>query len=158
MPRTALYRHYDAEGRLLYVGVTDCLTERDKQHASKSVWHKDVARTDTEWCLSRDHAFALERVAIEYERPLHNVQFSAEAADRRAAQAGDFGPIFRIWSQMSDLAADLKVPYMTAVSWFQRGSFPAKRDLDLIEAARNRGAVITLEQIAAARKSKRSSC
>ena len=73
MTRTALYRHYDAAGSLLYVGITDCLSERDKQHRANAHWHGDVHRTETEWCLSRDHASALERVAIQFEGPLHNV-------------------------------------------------------------------------------------
>lgn len=73
MSRTALYRHYDAEGRLLYVGITDCLSARDKQHREVAAWHKDVVRSETQWCVSRQHAAALERVAIRFERPVYNV-------------------------------------------------------------------------------------
>lgn len=60
--------------------------------------------------------------------------------------------ISRIWPTMKELADDLGVPYSTAAAWFQRGSFPAKRDLDLIEAAQKRGQTLTLEQIAEARR------
>lgn len=60
--------------------------------------------------------------------------------------------ITRIWPTISELAADLGVPYTTAAAWHQRGSFPAKRDLDLIEAAKRRGESLTLEQIAEARR------
>ena len=60
--------------------------------------------------------------------------------------------ITRIWPKISELAEDLGVPYSTAAAWYQRGSFPAKRDLDLIAAARKRGGVLTLEQIAEARR------
>lgn len=81
MPRTALYRHFDAEGRLLYVGISECLGERDRQHAATAHWHGDVARTETQWCLSREHALALERVAIQFEAPAHNVALArAETA------------------------------------------------------------------------------
>jgi len=73
MTRTALYRHYDAAGALLYVGITDCLSERDKRHAATAHWHDLVHRTETEWCLSRGHALALEKVAIQFEKPLHNL-------------------------------------------------------------------------------------
>jgi hypothetical protein len=73
MTRCALYRHYDADNRLLYVGVTDCLSVRDRQHAATAVWHDKVARTETQWCLSRAHALALEAVAIVHEGPLYNV-------------------------------------------------------------------------------------
>lgn len=73
MRRTALYRHFDAEGRLLYVGITDGLTQRDKQHAHFSSWHDDVEETKTQWCLSRQHALDLEAVAIRHEKPIHNI-------------------------------------------------------------------------------------
>ena len=73
MARTALYRHFDADDRLLYVGISDCLSARDKQHAATAHWHVQVARTETQWCLSRNHAFALEKVAIQFETPLFNV-------------------------------------------------------------------------------------
>jgi len=72
MTRTALYRHYDADGCLLYVGITDCLSERDKQHAATSHWHGSVQSTVTEWCLSRQHALDLEAVAIKHEKPEFN--------------------------------------------------------------------------------------
>ncbi len=76
MTRTALYRHFDADGVLLYVGITDCLSQRDRQHAASSGWHAKVVRTETQWCLSREHAADLERVAVKHEKPLHNVQLS----------------------------------------------------------------------------------
>lgn len=60
--------------------------------------------------------------------------------------------IFRIWPTITELAADLGVPYTTAAAWHQRGTFPARRDLDLIEAAQKRGSKLTLEEIARARR------
>lgn len=57
-----------------------------------------------------------------------------------------------IWPRTTDLAEDLGVPYTTADSWKRRGSIPAARDLDLIEAAARRGVKITLEDIAQHRR------
>lgn len=73
MARTALYRHFDANNRLLYVGISDCLSERDRQHTATAHWHNAVARSEVQWCLNREHAAALEAVAIRFEMPLHNV-------------------------------------------------------------------------------------
>ena len=73
MTRTCIYRHFDAEGRLLYVGITAHLGERDKYHAATAVWHHAVVRSDVQWCLSREHAADLERVAVKHEQPLYNV-------------------------------------------------------------------------------------
>lgn len=56
--------------------------------------------------------------------------------------------ITSIWPQLSDLAADLQKPYTTVQSWVQRRSIPARYDLKLIEAAKKRGAVLTLQQLA----------
>ena len=71
--KTALYRHFDADGRLLYVGISDALSARDQQHRAVAPWHSQIVRTETQWLNSRDHAVALERVAIQYEKPLHNL-------------------------------------------------------------------------------------
>lgn len=74
MSRVALYRHYDATSKLLYVGVTSDLPKRTATHAKSSDWFGDVATTRVEWCVSREHALALEAVAISFEKPLHNKQ------------------------------------------------------------------------------------
>lgn len=73
MTRTALYRHYDKAGTLLYVGITDALAARDKQHLQDASWFKDVSSTSTQWLETREHARALESVAIQHENPIHNV-------------------------------------------------------------------------------------
>lgn len=77
MTRTALYRHYDATGALLYVGITDCLSGRDKQHAATSHWHCNVQNTTTIWYDTRSDAIAAEREAIRNESPKHNIQNAA---------------------------------------------------------------------------------
>ena len=61
----------------------------------------------------------------------------------------------RIWSTVAELAADMGVPYTTAHSWLARGRIPADRDLDLVEAAKRRGHVLTLEELAHARRAQR---
>ncbi|MBC22308.1 MAG: hypothetical protein CMJ32_00120 [Phycisphaerae bacterium] len=79
MSRTALYRHYNRDGCLLYVGVTDDLSARTEAHERGSDWFASVARTDIQWCLSREHALALEAVAIVHEKPAHNRAHSGRA-------------------------------------------------------------------------------
>ncbi len=60
--------------------------------------------------------------------------------------------IFAIWPTTAELAADLRVPYTTAASWRQRGSIPAKHDMDLIAAAAARGQILKLETLAELRR------
>ena len=68
----AVYRFYDAEDRLLYVGVTSSLGVRFGAHSRRD-WWSDVARNTVEWYDTRAEALAVEMRAIDTEAPLHNV-------------------------------------------------------------------------------------
>lgn len=70
--RTALYRHYDAHGALLYVGISLNPFSRTRQHRN-APWAELVARIDIEWFPCRDSALDAETVAIQAETPKHNI-------------------------------------------------------------------------------------
>lgn len=73
--RTALYRLYDAEGRLMYIGISANPGERLKAHRynlGRQEWARLVARQAIEWHPSRSAALEAEEVAIRRERPPHN--------------------------------------------------------------------------------------
>ena len=70
---TALYRHFDADGRLLYVGISLNAIARLTQHRLTAHWFRSIARIEIEWHESRELAEAAEREAIKQERPAHNV-------------------------------------------------------------------------------------
>jgi hypothetical protein len=74
--RTALYRLFDAEGRLLYVGVAFNPEVRWKDHAKDKPWWGDVERKTVAWCETRTDALLDEAEAIRTERPLYNVKDS----------------------------------------------------------------------------------
>lgn len=59
--------------------------------------------------------------------------------------------IVDIWPSVAELARDLSLPYPTVAAWRQRGNIPARYDLSLVAAARSRGVVLTLDQLAEAR-------
>lgn len=69
---TYVYRYYDADGRLLYVGSTNGLSSRDAAHKREKPWYPVVARRTTQGPIPRQHALLLEHVAIRDEEPLHN--------------------------------------------------------------------------------------
>lgn len=71
--KTALYRHFDGEGRLLYVGVSLSPTYRLRQHLDCSAWYQSIATVAIEWFPSRASALSAERAAIKAERPEFNV-------------------------------------------------------------------------------------
>jgi len=72
MKRTAVYRHYNADGCLLYVGISISPIYRTAQHVKNSDWACDVTRIDLEWFDDRASAADAEAKAIKAERPLHN--------------------------------------------------------------------------------------
>lgn len=71
MTETALYRHFDAEGRLLYVGISLSAIQRLSQHLA-SAWAKDIRNVTVEILPTREDALAAEATAIREEQPLHN--------------------------------------------------------------------------------------
>lgn len=70
--RTALYRLHDLDGHLLYVGITDNLERRWKDHQYTKSWWKKVARKDVEWFGSRKAAADAEAAEIREKRPPFN--------------------------------------------------------------------------------------
>lgn len=86
--RCALYRHYDDQDVLLYVGITDNLGERTNGgHARSSDWVRFAARAEAEWHDSRELASSAERKAVREERPVFNRQYAEWDVDR---EIGDY--------------------------------------------------------------------
>lgn len=71
---TALYSLFDADGSLLYVGVTDRMSARFKQHAGEKDWWPQVARRTFVEYGTRAEALAAESALISSERPPCNVR------------------------------------------------------------------------------------
>lgn len=69
---TALYRIYDADGALLYVGISIRLPERVAEHSKDKPWWMSAARIDLEHFPDRTSAGIAEAAAIRAERPIHN--------------------------------------------------------------------------------------
>lgn len=68
-----LYRFYNAEGHLLYVGITSNPPARFSQHRQQKQWWSDVATIQLEQFADRDQLAAAEIKAIRQEKPLHNI-------------------------------------------------------------------------------------
>ncbi|GAA1887886.1 hypothetical protein GCM10009837_07130 [Streptomyces durmitorensis] len=72
---TALYRYFDADDVLLYVGISNKPDFRAKAHLYESRrddWPKRAGRRTDEWHASRPLALKAEEVAIKTEKPLYN--------------------------------------------------------------------------------------
>lgn len=83
--RTALYRHFDADGTLLYVGIARDPDKRLALHGYTARWRDYSARCEIEWHETRQDALRAERAAIAAERPIFNV--SGSLVDPAVAEA-----------------------------------------------------------------------
>jgi hypothetical protein len=86
--RTALYRHWDADGELLYVGISLSAVGRLAQHRASAPWFVDIANVTIEWFDTRAEAQAAEIEAITLEHPLHNKAHRAANDNQTSVRAG----------------------------------------------------------------------
>jgi len=86
--KTSLYRHYNSNGDLLYVGVSLSTLQRLGQHADHSDWFLSIARVTIEHLETREAALDAERAAVIREKPLHNIHHkkAAEEALRKTRE------------------------------------------------------------------------
>lgn len=69
---TALYRLYDANDVLLYLGISWNPKARWEQHYNDKHWVHQVVRTTVEWYPTRWAALAAEKKATLLEKPQHD--------------------------------------------------------------------------------------
>lgn len=69
-----LYRLFDEDDRLLYVGITVMPGTRFNQHRREKWWFEDVTRWELETHPDQRSARNAERFAIADEGPLYNKQ------------------------------------------------------------------------------------
>jgi hypothetical protein len=77
-----VYRHFDAQGRLLYVGRSNNWADRTRSHRKYSHWFKSVANMSVEHFDTHAQCVAAEAEAIRRERPLFNIALNDGAPKR----------------------------------------------------------------------------
>lgn len=89
----ALYRWFDWDDRLLYVGITRDMATRQGSHALKSSWSRFSARCMVERAPTRAVIEAMEYSAIKSEKPLfnHTHNDTPEARQRLVAYLVEHG-------------------------------------------------------------------
>ena len=95
---TLLYRLFDAEWNLLYIGVAFDLAKRLWEHASAQMWWPEVAHCTAALYGNREDAEAAEDAAIKAERPKCNVRGALGPERPRSAQQ---------WTRPERMRADL---------------------------------------------------
>ena len=71
-----LYRHFDCDGRLLYVGISNCVPRRTDQHKKKATWFDKISKIEIQSFVLRCDAVVAEMHAIKNESPQFNVEHS----------------------------------------------------------------------------------
>lgn len=120
----SLYRFFDSDECLLYVGITSRGMNRFKQHAKTQSWWPDVVRSTVEHYACRQDARDAELAAIEWEQPLHNIadrrpEPTMPSGIREVHATEDFVErIEELRDELIDLVTDLDaVDGMTTASW-----------------------------------------
>lgn len=68
-----VYKAYDTDGQLLYVGVSVNVFKRLREHKQYAAWMPHSARVDVVQYLNRNAARAEEARCIREDGPLYNV-------------------------------------------------------------------------------------
>lgn len=71
---THLYRLFDKEDRLLYVGISKKVFNRINEHMKEKSWACEIAREEVQRFPNRGEASHAEIEAIKNEKPLYNIQ------------------------------------------------------------------------------------
>lgn len=72
-PKHAIYRYFDVNNILLYIGISHCPFTRYSAHKNLAEWFNErVANMKIEWIEDKSTAEKLEMAYIETEKPLYN--------------------------------------------------------------------------------------
>lgn len=69
-----LYRHFNKEGILLYVGATSNILNRMSQHKVRTPWFSEIANTSIEYFQTKEELLLAEKQAIRLEQPVYNIR------------------------------------------------------------------------------------
>lgn len=96
--QTALYRFFDADGSLLYVGIANDPRPRWSCHAGEKRWWGEVETKTIDWFATREEAENAEIAAIVSERPRYNVTHSEtrRPGDAREESTGRYGYLAKV--------------------------------------------------------------
>lgn len=109
--RTALYRHFDADGALLYVGIALSPTYRLSTHRASSAWAQSIAHVTMEWFETRDEALAAEKRAIETEGPKHNIAHNKPSGGARSTARATVPAVPDVLHSKEEVAVHFRIGY-----------------------------------------------
>ncbi|MFD0053017.1 GIY-YIG nuclease family protein [Streptomyces sp. NPDC127168] len=78
--RSAVYRIFGDDQRLLYIGSSERPRQRWHEHRNRTDWWPQARAYSLTWLASRDSAFKAEQKAIVTERPVFNFVWQCREA------------------------------------------------------------------------------
>jgi predicted DNA-binding transcriptional regulator AlpA len=111
-----LYRHFDKDGRLLYVGVSFATFWRLNTHRNEATWYHEIRTITIDKFASRGEAMKAEAVAIRDEKPLNNKICNVNGRFNIRED--------KLWLSLSDIAVVLGVTRKTVYRKIERGELP----------------------------------
>lgn len=75
---TSVYRHYDSDNILLYIGISQDFLSRTFMHKRSAHWWRQIATIKVEHFSAREDAEIAEKLAIIKERPIFNTTYSTD--------------------------------------------------------------------------------
>jgi predicted GIY-YIG superfamily endonuclease len=83
---SSVYRHFDKDDNLLYVGRSVNPLARLGMHKYQSDWFDQIATVKIERFDAHEDAVKAEEIAIRVEKPIHNIQCT------KPVKLSNFGP------------------------------------------------------------------
>lgn len=114
-----LYRHYDKNGLLIYVGISISTAARLAQHRIHSKWFKEIVLITIERFETRSEAYKAEEIAIKNENPKFNITYGTNPRDQSD-----------VWLGAGDAAAMLGMKRGQLLRDVQLGRAPVKPLID----------------------------
>lgn len=111
-----LYRHFDKDGRLLYIGVSFATFWRLSAHRNEASWYHEIRTIKIEKFATRNDAMKAEAIAIRDERPLNNKVCNLNGRFDNQTK--------KLWLTLSDIAAILKLTRKTVYRHIEKGMLP----------------------------------
>ena len=116
-----LYRHFDCDGQLLYVGISKDPAKRTGEHSSTAHWFDKISQITVEKFETRKQVIEAEKKAIQNENPLFNIVRPKEQKELTKKELKHLSfleakeslrrkVLFKVSYTIKEVAEELKIP------------------------------------------------
>lgn len=134
----AVYRMFDADGQLLYIGQSVQPWARPMQKLGEDDWPLRIANIAVRWFSTREEALAEEQRLIQKLTPPFNVQHNPKVKAKRPPSYG--GLVLARWLERrnvtpDEFAAMAQIAPVTVRGLLAKNTYPISRTSRAIESA-----------------------